>query len=109
MKATLLNMLAWCKLGHVLCAFQGKGTPALDGKAVQVTSPEGHRFVVYNEDTPGPNPVTEVALHVEDLSRSLGKCLLACATAGHAVCDNCIITACRHHAVQHTGRASSSS
>jgi len=49
----------------------GCGTPASDGKGLAVKDPEGHTFVVVDEDVEGPNPVTEVALNVADLGNAL--------------------------------------
>jgi hypothetical protein len=44
---------------------------------VEVTSPDGQLFRVINDDVPGPNPFTEVALNVEDLDKSLGEFVFA--------------------------------
>jgi len=43
---------------------------------VNITSPDGYEFIVQDEDVSGPNPVTQVTLHVQDLSKSLGKTLI---------------------------------
>ena len=52
-------------------AEQGSLLPG--GEAVEVVSPDGHRFVVLNADVSGPNPIIEVAINVEDLSKSIGE------------------------------------
>ena len=67
-KITIKSKKAYSK------AQKAAGSTAVhEGKSVEVSSPDGHKFLVINEDIAGPNPITEVAVNVEDLGRSLGK------------------------------------
>jgi len=49
----------------------GAAVPGRGSSTLQVASPDGYIFHVVDEDVAGPNPVTEVALHVTDLKASL--------------------------------------
>ena len=51
-------------------------TKVHEGQSVEVSSPDGHKFLVINEDIDGPNPITEVAVNVEDLGISLGEAFI---------------------------------
>lgn len=48
----------------------GVGKPVQDRKAIETISPDGHKFII-TDGVAGSNPITEIALNVEDLERSL--------------------------------------
>ena len=54
---------------HPWHSLQGKRL--LGGTSVEVTSPDGQRFIVEDQDVyeDGPSPLAEVALNVESLRR----------------------------------------
>ncbi|GAX76121.1 hypothetical protein CEUSTIGMA_g3564.t1 [Chlamydomonas eustigma] len=64
------NSITICKTDAFKAAKNMGGQ--LEGeKTCKVISPDGYKFVVTNMDVSGPNPITEIALNVEDLDRSL--------------------------------------
>lgn len=53
-------------------SYTDQGNSLAGPGCVSLISPDGYKFIVHEEDVPGTNPVTEVALHVQDLNKSLG-------------------------------------
>lgn len=43
-----------------------------DSKSIEVSAPDGYKFIVVNEDVEGC-PITEMTLNVSDLQKSIGK------------------------------------